>query len=185
MKKAAWLLLVLCLGAASYAGDKKGGSGAASPPPTGKAANPKSNLKTVLETIDADPSLAKFAAALTAADLRGSLRGAGPFTALAPNDAAVAKAAARWTDLLKPDEQPRLRAVLDAHLLGSKSTAADVAAAKTLQPIAGPAVAVALGADGKAVIGGVARIVKADVECSNGYVHVVDAVLLPAEKPAK
>jgi uncharacterized surface protein with fasciclin (FAS1) repeats len=154
-------------------GRKKDSSGT-----TGSSPAPKPVLKSVLDTLDGDTTLAKFVAALKAADLRGSLKGAGPFTVLAPNDAAVEKAGAKWTDLLAADQQPRLRAVVDAHLYTGKITAADIALAKTLTPIAGPAVEVTKGADGKTVLGGVARIVKGDVECSNGVIHVVDAVLL-------
>ena len=161
-------------------GGKKDSSGT-----TGSSPAPKPVLKSVLDTLDGDASLAKFVAALKAADLRGALKGAGPFTVLAPNDAAVEKAGAKWTDLLVADAQPRLRAVVDAHLYTGKITVADIAPAKTLTPIAGPAVEVTNGADGKSVLGGVARIVKGDVACSNGVVHVVDAVLFAAEKPAK
>jgi uncharacterized surface protein with fasciclin (FAS1) repeats len=174
------LLALPASGLAGGGGGKDGGKKASSGT-TGKTPAPKPIRKTVLETLEGDKSLAKFAAALKAADLRGALKGAGPFTVLAANDAAVEKAGAKWTELLKPDEQPRLRAVLDAHLFKARITAADVANAKSLMPIAGPEVLVTKGADGKPVLGGVARIVKADVACSNGVVHVVDAVLLPAK----
>jgi uncharacterized surface protein with fasciclin (FAS1) repeats len=171
------LLALPASGLAGGGGGKDGGKKASSGT-TGKSPAPKPLRKTVLATLDDDASFKKFVAALKAADLRGALKGAGPFTVLAPNDAAVEKAGAKWTELLKPDEQGRLRAVLDAHLFRNKITAADVAHAKWLTPIAGPEVLVTMGADGKPVLGGVARIVKPDVECSNGVVHVVDAVLL-------
>jgi uncharacterized surface protein with fasciclin (FAS1) repeats len=178
--------VLLSVAASGIAGGSKGGHGGKkdSSGTTGSSPAAKPVVKSVLETLEGDASFARFAAALKAADLRGALKGAGPFTVLAPNDAAVDKAGAKWTDLLQPDE-PKLRGVLDAHLYTGKITAADIAAAKALTPIAGPAVEVTKGADGKPVLGGVARIVKGDVECSNGVIHIVDAVLLPAEKPAK
>jgi uncharacterized surface protein with fasciclin (FAS1) repeats len=177
--------VLLSVAASGLAGGGKGGktkdpSGTTASSPAPKPVR-KAVRKSVLETLEGDKSLAKFAAALKKADLRGALKGAGPFTVLAPNDGAVDKAGAKWTDLLRADEQPRLRAVLDAHLMTGTITAADIATAKTLTPIAGPAVEVTKGADGKPVLGGVARIVKGDFECSNGVVHVVDAVMLPAK----
>lgn len=160
-------------GGGAGGGSAKGGSGSNTKTPPAK--------KTVLDEITADSSLSKFAAAIKAADLEGMLKGAGPFTVLAPNDAAFGKLdAAKWDALQK--DKAKLKLAVEGHFVSSKMKAADIAKATKLSCAGGASHEVKPGEDKKALIDGVAKIVKEDVEASNGLVQVVDTVLLPAEK---
>lgn len=155
-------------------GAAKGGSGANTKTPPAKA-------KTVLDVLGEDGSLSKFAAALKAADLEGTLKGSGPFTVLAPSDAAIGKLdPAKWADLQKSKD--KLKALLQGHILSSKMKAADIAKATKLSGMGGVSHEVKLGDDKQPVIDGVAKITKQDVEGSNGLIQILDTVLMPAEK---
>jgi uncharacterized surface protein with fasciclin (FAS1) repeats len=162
-------------GSGSGGGAGKGSSGG----PTAKT--PPAKAKNVLEVIQGDTSLSKFAEALKTADLEGTLKGSGPFTVFAPNDTAFGKVdAAKLAALMKDKE--KLKTILQGHILGSKMTAADVAKATKLSAMGSVSHEVKLGDDKQAVIDGVAKIVKSDVTGSNGLIQIVDTVLLPAEK---
>jgi uncharacterized surface protein with fasciclin (FAS1) repeats len=129
-------------------------------------------------------------AAVKAADLVATLKGTGPFTVFAPTNAAFAKLPAGTVDtLLKPENKSALAGVLTYHVVPGKVTAADVLAAikagkgkavlTTVQ--GGKLTASMMGSlvmltDAK---GGMAHVTIADVNQSNGVIHVVDAVLLP------
>lgn len=129
-------------------------------------------------------------AAVKAAGLVATLKGPGPFTVFAPTNAAFAKLPAGTVDtLLKPANKPMLTSVLTYHVVAGKMNAADIAAAikagggkaelTTVQ--GGTLTASMMGktltlTDGK---GGMSHVTIADVNQSNGVIHVVDTVLLP------
>lgn len=117
-------------------------------------------------------------AAVKAADLESTLRGAGPFTVFAPTDEAFAKLPPGTVEsLLKPENKAKLQSILTFHVVSGKvmsPEAAKLSSAKTAQ-----------GKDlrldsssGSLKVGG-ANVVKADIDASNGVIHVVDAVILP------
>ena len=170
---------VLAAFALAGPGFAKGTGTGAKPAP---AAKPKE--KTVLDQITETSTLAKFAAALKAAGVDATLKGAGPFTVLAPNDAAFAKLdATKLANLMKPEGKAELKAILEGHILSGKKTAADIAKATSLDGMGGVKHTVKLGDDKQPTIDG-AKIVKADVAGSNGLVEIIDTVLMPPEKPA-
>jgi transforming growth factor-beta-induced protein len=117
-------------------------------------------------------------AAVKAADLVDTLKGPGPFTVFAPTDEAFKKLPAGTVEsLLKPENKAKLQAVLKYHVVSGKVMAADavkLTSAKTVQ-----------GAEAKITVNGSsvkidnANIVKTDIGCSNGVIHVIDAVILP------
>jgi uncharacterized surface protein with fasciclin (FAS1) repeats len=120
-----------------------------------------------------------LAAALTAAGLVQTLKGPGPFTVFAPTDAAFAKLpAGAVADLLKPENKAKLTAVLTYHVVSGKVMSSALAGKVTDAPtVQGQAVKV------DATMGHVminnARVTTADVQASNGVIHVIDTVLLP------
>jgi uncharacterized surface protein with fasciclin (FAS1) repeats len=129
-------------------------------------------------------------AAVKAAGLVETLKGPGPFTVLAPVNAAFDALPAGTVDtLLKPENKDQLTKILTCHVIPAKALAADVA--KMVADGGGQAVIDTVGgckltakADGGKVTftdenGGVATVTIADVIQSNGIIHVIDAVLLP------
>lgn len=132
----------------------------------------------IVDTAVAAGSFTTLVAAVTAAGLVDTLKGPGPFTVFAPSDAAFAKLPAGTVeDLVKPENKDKLTAILTLHVLSGAVHAADIAG-KTLSPasVNGEALTVD-GSDGVTVNG--AKVVSADIACTNGVIHVIDAVLLP------
>jgi transforming growth factor-beta-induced protein len=118
-------------------------------------------------------------AAAEAAGLAKTLAEGGPFTVLAPNDEAFAKLPAGTVEsLLKPENKERLVAILKLHVIPGRAFAAQVVGMSELAPLAGGPLAVRV-QDGKVSIGS-ARVIATDVQASNGVIHVLDSVLLPA-----
>ena len=129
-------------------------------------------------------------AAIKAAGLVETLKGAGPFTVFAPPNAAFAALPAGTVDtLLKPESKPALTKVLTYHVVAGKMDAAALTKAITagggkamLKTVSGGTLT-ASAAGGKVMVmdesGGTANVTIADVTQSNGVIHVVDKVLLP------
>jgi uncharacterized surface protein with fasciclin (FAS1) repeats len=117
-------------------------------------------------------------AAVKAAGLVEVLQGDGPFTVFAPTDEAFAKLPeGTIAELLKPQNKEKLVAILTYHVVPGRVMAADVVKLSSAETVQGQSVAIAT-RDGKVWIDG-AQVVKADVEASNGVIHVIDAVILP------
>ncbi len=129
-------------------------------------------------------------AAVKAADLVATLKSAGPFTVFAPTNAAFAKLPAGTVDtLLKPENKGMLSSILTYHVVAGKLSAKDVIAAITagggkaeLTTVQGGKLTGAI-VGGKVVLtdakGGKSTVTIADVNQSNGVIHVVDTVLMP------
>lgn len=117
-------------------------------------------------------------AALQAAGLVETLKGAGPFTVFAPTDEAFAKLPKGTVeDLLKPENKAKLTAILTYHVVPGKVMAADVVKVTSAKTVQGGALAVSA-AGGTVTVDG-ARVVKTDIAASNGVIHVIDSVVLP------
>lgn len=132
----------------------------------------------IVDTAVAAGSFKTLVAAVTAAGLVDTLKGAGPFTVFAPSDDAFAKLPAGTVEsLVKPENKAKLAAILTLHVMAGKVMAADVAG-KKLSPasVNGEALHVD-GTNGVTVNG--AHVTTADIVCTNGVIHVIDAVLLP------
>jgi uncharacterized surface protein with fasciclin (FAS1) repeats len=134
--------------------------------------------KDIVDTAVSAGSFNTLAKALTAADLVGTLKGAGPFTVFAPTDEAFAKLPAGTVEtLLKPENKAQLRRVLTYHVIAGRVNAADVMKMRTGKAVSGDTFAISTGSGG--VMVDKSRVVKADIAASNGVIHVIDAVLLP------
>jgi uncharacterized surface protein with fasciclin (FAS1) repeats len=119
-------------------------------------------------------------AAVKAADLVDTLKGPGPFTVFAPTDEAFAKLPAGTVeDLLKPENKEKLKAILTYHVVPGKVMASDVLKLGGKQVATAQGSPVTVKIDGDTVMIGSAKVTKADIETSNGVIHVIDAVLLP------
>ena len=114
-----------------------------------------------------------LAAALTAADLVGTLKGDGPFTVFAPTDEAFAKLPeGTVANLLKPENKDQLVAILTYHVVAGKVMSGDLLTMSSATTVNGQAAPIGLRV-------GNANVVTADIEASNGVIHVIDSVLLP------
>jgi uncharacterized surface protein with fasciclin (FAS1) repeats len=134
--------------------------------------------KDIVDTAVAAGSFKTLAAALTAADLVGALKGPGPFTVFAPTDEAFAKLPPGTLDsLLKPENKEKLKGILLYHVVSGKIMAADIKGAAKPATLQGATLDVKAGAGGVTVNG--AKVTAADVAATNGVIHVIDAVVLP------
>jgi uncharacterized surface protein with fasciclin (FAS1) repeats len=143
---------------------------------TGKPAQAQG--KDIVDTAVAAGQFKTLAAALQAAGLVETLKGAGPFTVFAPTDEAFAKLPAGTVEsLLKPENKAKLQAILTYHVVAGKVMAADVVKVKDAKTVQGSSVKVTV--DGGKVKIDNANVVKTDIVASNGVIHVIDSVVMP------
>ena len=132
----------------------------------------------IVDTAVAAGTFTTLVAAVTAAGLVETLKGAGPFTLFAPSDDAFAALPSGTVEeLVKPENKAKLTAILLLHVVPGKVMAADVAGQVMDPATAGGATVHVDGTNGVTVDG--AKVVTADIECTNGVIHVIDGVLLP------
>jgi uncharacterized surface protein with fasciclin (FAS1) repeats len=133
----------------------------------------------IVDTAVAAGSFGILVAAVQAAGLEDTLRGPGPFTVFAPTDAAFAALPeGTVANLLLPENRETLRGILTYHVVSGRVMAADAAALTSAPTVNGASAPIAPSASGGLTIGG-ANIVTTDIECSNGVIHVIDAVIMP------
>ncbi len=145
-----------------------------------KAGNVKGtgSQKDIVDTAVAAGEFKTLAAALKAAGLVETLKSKGPFTVFAPTDAAFAKLPKGTVeDLLKPANKAKLTNLLTYHVLPKKVLASDLAKMKMVTTVEGSEVEIT-DKNGKIMIGK-AHVTSADVDCTNGVIHIVDTVLMP------
>jgi uncharacterized surface protein with fasciclin (FAS1) repeats len=135
-------------------------------------------MHDIIDTAVAAGSFKTLAAALGAADLVATLKGAGPFTVFAPTDEAFAKLPAGTVDALLKDI-PKLKAILTYHVVAGKVLAADVVKldGKSAKTVNGAEVKITTA--GGVKLNGTSTVTKTDIECTNGVIHVIDSVILP------
>ena len=125
-------------------------------------------------------SFGTLVAAVAAAGLVETLQGAGPFTVFAPTDEAFAALPVGVVDaLLKEENKDTLAKVLTYHVVSGEVLAADVATGD-VPTVEGSTIAVEVTSDG-VVLNGTAKVSATDVKASNGVIHVIDAVIVPAD----
>jgi transforming growth factor-beta-induced protein len=133
----------------------------------------------IVDTAVAAGSFKTLAAALQAAGLIETLKSKGPFTVFAPTDDAFAKLPAGTVEtLLKPENKEKLKAILLYHVVAGDVTSAKVVKLTSAKTVNGQDVKISV-VDGTVMIND-AKVVKADIAASNGVIHVIDTVLLPA-----
>jgi len=135
-------------------------------------------MHDIIDTAVAAGSFKTLAAALTAANLVDTLKGAGPFTVFAPTDDAFAKLPAGTVESLLKDV-PKLAAILTYHVVAGKVMAADVMTmdGQSAKTVNGATLAIST-KDG-VKLNGNSTVVKTDIACTNGVIHVIDTVLIP------
>ena len=146
---------------------------------------------TVVAVAQGNADFSTLVSAVTAADLAGTLGGAGPFTVFAPTNAAFEKvpAATRET-LMSPAGKADLTKILTYHVVPGRVDAATLTqqiqaggGSAALTTVEGGTLTARVGADGVVTLtdekGGVSRVVQADVPASNGVIHAIDTVVMP------
>ena len=136
-------------------------------------------MHNIIDTAVAAGSFKTLAAALTAANLVDTLKGAGPFTVFAPTDDAFAKLPAGTVESLLKDI-PKLTAILTYHVVAGKVMAADVMTMDGQLATTVNGATLAISTKDGVKLNGSATVVTTDIACTNGVIHVIDSVLLPA-----
>jgi len=135
--------------------------------------------KDIVDTAVAAGSFKTLAAALQAAGLVDTLKGPGPFTVFAPTDEAFAKIPKADLDALLKDKKA-LTAVLTYHVVAGKLMAADVVKLTQANTLEGSPVKIRV-MGGKVMVNN-ANVTATDIAASNGVIHVIDTVIMPAKK---
>lgn len=140
-----------------------------------KAAGPD-----LVDTAVAAGQFETLVAAAKAAGLVEALKGEGPLTVFAPTDEAFAKIPAETIQsLLLPENKEQLAKILTYHVVPGRVLAKDVVKLRSAKTLQGGEVAIGV-ADGRVFLNN-AQVVKTDIGTSNGVIHVIDTVLMPAE----
>jgi uncharacterized surface protein with fasciclin (FAS1) repeats len=140
----------------------------------------------IVDTAIAAGDFTTLVAAVQAAGLEETLRGEGPFTVFAPTDEAFAALPAGTLDALLADPTGQLADILTYHVVPGAVLAADVVAldGQAVTTVNGATITVGVADDGTVTLtdaaGNEVMVVATDVEASNGVIHVIDGVLLPA-----
>jgi uncharacterized surface protein with fasciclin (FAS1) repeats len=144
----------------------------------GAYARPKAASQDIVDTAVAAGSFKTLAAALQAAGLVDTLKGKGPFTVFAPTDEAFAKLPAGTVeDLLRPENKEKLVAILTYHVVPGRDLASQVTKMSSAKTVNGQSLTISV--NGGTVMVDNAKVIKTDILCSNGVIHVIDSVMLP------
>jgi uncharacterized surface protein with fasciclin (FAS1) repeats len=133
--------------------------------------------KDIVDTAIGAGSFTTLVAAVQAAGLVDTLKGDGPFTVFAPTDDAFAALPdGTVADLLKPENKDKLVAILTYHVVAGKVMSSDLSNGMMAATIQGSDVKIMT--EGGVTVNG-ANVVTANIEASNGVIHVIDAVIIP------
>ena len=128
----------------------------------------------VIDTVQSHKSLSTLFQAINAAGLAGVLKGSGPFTIFAPTDEAFNKIPKATLDAVLEDTE-KLQSILKNHVVSGKHMACDVTCVDSVQSLEGHDLCIDSKAGCKI---NNACVCQADIECSNGVIHMIDEVLL-------
>jgi uncharacterized surface protein with fasciclin (FAS1) repeats len=132
----------------------------------------------IVETALATTSFSTLATALGAAGLIETLKSEGPFTVFAPTDAAFAKVPQQTlADLLQPENKKRLAAILTYHVVPGKVSSHEVIGMNSATTLQGQTLNISWQDELKI---NEAKVIVTDVQATNGVIHVIDSVLMPA-----
>jgi len=135
------------------------------------------HAKDIVDTAVGAGSFTTLVAAVQAAGLVETLKGPGPFTVFAPtDDAFAALPAGTVEDLLKPENKDKLVAVLTYHVVPGKVMSIELSNGMTAATVQGANITIMTEGGVKV---NAANVVTADIEATNGVIHVIDAVILP------
>merc|ERR1740133_647338 len=137
---------------------------------------------SIVDLAVATPDHSTLVTALKAADLVGTLSSKGPFTVFAPtNEAFAALPAGVLANLLKPENKAQLVDILTYHVASGDVHAKDLHDMEMIKTVEGKSVTARI--SGSSVYINSAKVVTADVDASNGVVHIIDSVLMPGDAP--
>ncbi len=166
------LLVAVPLVLAACGSSNEEATPAASPP------SPSMAAKDIVDTAVGAGDFTTLVTAVTAAELVETLKGDGPYTVFAPTDAAFAAVPKETLDALLADPKGALTDVLTYHVVSGKVMASDLSDGMMIDTVNGAQLEVKINADGSVMIGD-ATVTTADIETSNGVIHVIDTVLVP------
>ena len=133
--------------------------------------------KDIVDTASAAGGFTTLLTAAEAAGLVDTLKGEGPYTVFAPTDEAFAALPAGTVEsLLEPENKEKLTQILTYHVIPAKVMSTDLSDGMAADTVGGSAVTI--GTDGGVMVND-ANVVSADIEASNGVIHVIDKVLIP------
>lgn len=142
---------------------------------------PAARAADIVDTAVSAGNFKTLAAALGAADLVETLKGKGPFTVFAPTDEAFKKLPeGTVAELLKPENKGALAGILTYHVVPGSVAAEKVVKLTGATTVNGQRVDIKVDDNGVMVDG--AKVVTTDIKCDNGIIHVIDSVILPADK---
>jgi uncharacterized surface protein with fasciclin (FAS1) repeats len=141
-----------------------------------------SGIAAAADIVETASEAGSFQTLLTAAEAAGlvdTLKSEGPFTVFAPTDEAFAKLPEGTVeDLLKPENQDQLKAILAYHVVPGKTMSSGIAGKELeVETVQGETIAIDA-SDGTVMVDD-ATVVQADIETENGVIHVIDTVLMP------
>lgn len=138
----------------------------------------EAEVQDIVDTAVGNEAFKTLVAAVTTAELVDVLKSEGPFTVFAPTNEAFAKLPEGTVEsLLQPENREKLVAILKYHVVSGKVMAGDVVKIESAETVQGQSIAIKV-EEGTVMIND-AKVIKADVECSNGVIHVIDTVILP------
>jgi len=140
---------------------------------------PKVVLPDIVQIASGDESFKTLVSAVTAAGLASTLKGAGPFTVFAPTDEAFAKLPEGTLEGLLADKE-KLANILKYHVVSGWVTSKKAGALEKAASLQGAELAIKVDKKGAVTINS-SNVVKADIKGQNGFIHVIDAVLIPPE----
>ena len=136
------------------------------------------DMKTIVETAQENEDFSTLVSAVEAADLVETLNGEGPFTVFAPtNEAFEALPEGALDELLMDENSDQLTSVLTYHVVPMAAMSGDLEDGQEIETVNGEMLTVSI--DGETVMINEATVTEADIEASNGVIHVIDAVLMP------
>jgi uncharacterized surface protein with fasciclin (FAS1) repeats len=134
-------------------------------------------MKNIVEIASGNEDFSTLVAAVVAAGLAETLSGDGPFTVFAPTNEAFAKLPEGTVDeLLKPENKEKLAGILTYHVVAGKVMSKDLSDGQKAGTVNGQEITVTM-EDGVKI--DAATVVSADLEASNGVIHVIDSVIMP------
>lgn len=140
------------------------------------ASKEASSVADIVDTAVAAGNFQTLVSAVEAAGLVDTLKGEGPFTVFAPTDEAFAKIPEDQLNSLLANKT-QLTAVLTYHVVAGKVMSTDLTNDMAVKTVQGENVTITL-ADGGVMVND-AKVVQADIECTNGVIHAIDTVLMP------
>jgi len=134
-------------------------------------------MENIVEIASGNKDFSTLVAAVVAAGLVETLNGNGPFTVFAPTNEAFAKLPAGTVEeLLKPENKEKLVAILTYHVVAGKVMSKDLSNGQKAETVNGQEITVTI-EDGVKI--DAATVTAADLEASNGVIHVIDSVIMP------